>query len=379
MPNPPPRAAPLPSLASLLAWSPTARPDDAFCRASVPLRRGQPTLDTLPRVLAAHDLAGGYGPDAAPQGRGAAPPPAPLFYRCTHAAASLDAIVYFSHARVTIPPPGWTDTAHEGGVRCLGTLIFEHAEGAAEVGALAADTALAGRTAAALASLAAWFGFDGWLVNVEAAVADGAAAAGVVAFVAALDAAMRRERHGGEGGGTPPAPPAPPALPAPPAPPAPLVIWYDALSAVDGSITWRNRLCPAHNGPFFAAAGAGGGLWANYGWGRGDLAASAAAARDAGRPAREVWMGADAWGRGSHGGGGPGGVATAARTAAGAGASLAVFAPGWAWEGPHAGGPARCTSRSRWTSKLRARTWRFTISPRASPLARCTPTRQRSS
>jgi len=315
MPDDAPRAAPLCSVPALLAWTPASRPDDAFCRASVPLRhRPAPpgSSSTTSRVLAAHDLAGGYGPDGRPQGAGQPPAPARLSYRFTHA-ASVDALVYFSHARVTIPPPSWTDTAHEGGALSLGTLIFEHADGAAEVGALAAGgQAAADAASSALAALAAWFGFDGWLVNVEAPVDGGAAAAGVATFAASLDSAMQ----GAVG-------------------PSALVIWYDALSAVDGAIAWRNRLCPVHNVPFLRACG--GGLWANYGWGMGDLEGSAAAARAAGRPVRDVWMGADAWGRGSHGGGGPAGVATAAAHASAAGASLAVFAPAWAWEGPHAG------------------------------------------
>ena len=37
----------------------------------------------------------------------------------------VDVFVYFSHARVTVPPPAWTHAGHIHGVRVLGTVIME--------------------------------------------------------------------------------------------------------------------------------------------------------------------------------------------------------------------------------------------------------------
>jgi mannosyl-glycoprotein endo-beta-N-acetylglucosaminidase len=46
--------------------------------------------------------------------------------------ANIDVFIYFSHNRLTIPPMGWTNIAHEFGVKMLGTLCFEWDEGEKE-------------------------------------------------------------------------------------------------------------------------------------------------------------------------------------------------------------------------------------------------------
>lgn len=79
----------------------------------------------------------------------------------------LDSFVYFSHSLVTLPPPGWTNAAHTHGVRVLGTLITEWEAGAAACARLFGSAAAAVDTAQRLATLAAYFGFEGWLVNIE--------------------------------------------------------------------------------------------------------------------------------------------------------------------------------------------------------------------
>lgn len=41
----------------------------------------------------------------------------------------VDIFVYFSHHRITIPPPCWTNAAHRNGVKVLGTFITEWDDG----------------------------------------------------------------------------------------------------------------------------------------------------------------------------------------------------------------------------------------------------------
>lgn len=75
----------------------------------------------------------------------------------------IDIFIYFSHHRITIPPSAWTVAAHRNGVKCLGTIITEHAIGIRENKKL-----LNGKSqrpffyADKLVELACYYGFDGW-------------------------------------------------------------------------------------------------------------------------------------------------------------------------------------------------------------------------
>jgi hypothetical protein len=126
--------------------------------------------------------------------------------------ASIDEFCYFSHHLVTVPPVCWIEACHTRGVPCYGTLITEHH--AWENSALLRSTTTNTRqqpsqrsassanryscnlsaavpdepfapfpldieneefpAAKQLAKVMAWCGFDGWLVNIEAPLPDGA-------------------------------------------------------------------------------------------------------------------------------------------------------------------------------------------------------------
>lgn len=58
-----------------------------------------------------HDMAGGYGDDKWIQGGDNADA-----YAIWHWYL-IDVFVYFSHSLVTLPPPGWINTAHRHGVK----------------------------------------------------------------------------------------------------------------------------------------------------------------------------------------------------------------------------------------------------------------------
>lgn len=72
----------------------------------------------------------GYKEDAAPQGNDYS-----VIYNIQYW-SHIDTFIYFSHNRVSIPPPVWTNAAHRNGVLCLGTLITEWLEGILETEAL---------------------------------------------------------------------------------------------------------------------------------------------------------------------------------------------------------------------------------------------------
>jgi len=277
-----------------------------------------------------HDFAGGYPPwEARPAGVGLEPDKArdgsggggggkavalatdtvPVHWRFAHW-AYVDVFVTFSHARVSVPPPGTSAAAHRHGALSLGTVLFEWAAGAVDLrAAIGGRLARRAVTVAALGRLAAARGFDGYLLNAEVDGLSPAEAAALRGWVADLTAAVRAAvgAHGA-------------------------VVWYDAVT-IDGSLAHQNGLTAA-NAPFFAAAG--GGMLTNYWWTAATPAVAAGAAAAAGRPPADVYMGVDVHGRGTYGGGGWG-VATAVRAAAAAGVSVGLFAPAWTVEG--GGGP----------------------------------------
>ncbi len=75
--------------------------------------------------------------------------------------------------QVTIPPPGWINAAHMHGVRVLGTLITEWEAGAAACAELFGSPEAAADAAEALARIAACYGLEGWLINIENEVPPG--------------------------------------------------------------------------------------------------------------------------------------------------------------------------------------------------------------
>ncbi len=77
----------------------------------MPLARRTPA--TGPGLLVCHDMAGGYNDDDRPV-QGSDNANAYALTDCWHC---IDEFVYFSHHFVTLPPPGWINSAHRHGVR----------------------------------------------------------------------------------------------------------------------------------------------------------------------------------------------------------------------------------------------------------------------
>lgn len=134
------RCEPIRSVQALLEWAPRRDPESVcetplLHRSVTPSTRGSVKfplflngLMVAHPVLVCHDLKGGYHEDASVRGvRLADDAPAP--YRFRHFDL-IDEFVYFSHERVSIPPPGWTHACHVNGVRSLGTFLTEWEAGA---------------------------------------------------------------------------------------------------------------------------------------------------------------------------------------------------------------------------------------------------------
>eukprot|EP00668_Euglena_longa_P014756 GGOE01018775.1.p1 GENE.GGOE01018775.1~~GGOE01018775.1.p1 ORF type:complete len:728 (-),score=136.24 GGOE01018775.1:200-2383(-) len=284
-----PCARPLNSMAELGEWQAGA---DLFNQCHIPLV-GEPQRSRR-GVLVCHDMQGGYGPgDRYPQGG-----TTENVYTFDHWDL-CDVFVYFSHHRVTIPPASWVNAAHRHGVPILGTFITEWDKGAAECVALLSSLDRCLWYGEKLVEVALYYGFDGWLINIENCVTPDLVPH-LVAFCEHLTRRMHEENLRSK------------------------VIWYDSLTFPEGVLKWQNRLSPL-NQPFFDVTD---GIFVNYAWEKEHPALSAALAKDR---RHDVFVGIDVFGRGTYGGG-KWACPTALDVIKEADCSVALFGPAWTFE-----------------------------------------------
>ncbi|KAI0052666.1 glycoside hydrolase family 85 protein [Auriscalpium vulgare] len=313
-------------LEDLDAWANNHTPWTAV--AKLCKRPESTTAERKGRLLLCHDFKGGYSEDAST-----------LSYTFNFWPL-IDTFVYFSHHRVTVPPPGWTSSAHRQGVKMLGTLIFEHPESEPDClrllfgrlprsktgpAAIAkTDTSpvpVSPHYARLLAELAYERGFDGYLLNFEFPLrADGGVghSRALAAWIALLQAALK-ETVG----------------------PHAEVIWYDSV-VITGQVRWQDRL-NNYNLPFFVPST---GFFTNYTWPATypmlsaqffssldyELVAPGSSFATQ-KTLQDIYTGVDMWGRGSHGGGGFGSYKALEHIDPGSlTLSVALFGQGWTWE-----------------------------------------------
>ncbi|TPX31350.1 mannosyl-glycoprotein endo-beta-N-acetylglucosaminidase [Synchytrium microbalum] len=292
---PPFVTAPLKSLQELADW------DSAETPVYVTIRRDsvKKPEKSRPKVIVCHDFKGGYNEDASWQGNHQF-----NAYRFDHW-SSIDVFIYFSHWRITIPPPTWINAAHTNNVKILGTFITEWDEGIEENLRLIygvddpSSGTVSDQFAVKLAQIAKHYAFDGWLLNIESPLRNAQQAHDMVKFVEILTDTMHEYVPGS------------------------LVIWYDSLTT-EGKIEWQDGLT-SRNRPFFEAADA---IFTNYTW---KAHQPAHDSQEAGDKRTDVFVGIDFWGRNTFGGGGFN-VHKALRVIKDAGTSVAMFAPGWSYE-----------------------------------------------
>jgi hypothetical protein len=183
--------------------------------------------------------------------------------------------------------------------------------------------------AANLARLAKYYGFDGWLVNLEAMVFSTAGrgdenghsgAQKIRDFLSVLTHEMHKED------------------------PNSVVLWYDSVSFMDGRVAWKSCLDEA-NEPFVRVCD---GLFHDYKWKEHHISRTLAALDVALTSPLgsinpcNIFAGVDVWGRGSFGGGKWNLCAaadvlsntwlSAASSPRRTGLSIAVFGPAWTYE-----------------------------------------------
>ena len=157
-----PVSAPISSLDALMQWYPGG---DSLCIPVMPLRPRARKDPKKPRTLVCHDMMGGYTVDRYVQGYGTVED-----YHFYHWHL-IDYFVYFSHNLVSIPPPSWTNSAHQHGVYSLGTFITEWEGGAKICSKLFSSEFQALEAVGKLVMLAEYYQMDGWLVNIENPIA----------------------------------------------------------------------------------------------------------------------------------------------------------------------------------------------------------------
>jgi endo-beta-N-acetylglucosaminidase D len=304
-------SAPLDSVEQLAAWEPGS---DAWNVASIPLRERPPAdapaspwapeaQDPAIKLIHCHDMMGGYVPDLDlyPQGVDSS-----AIYNFNYW-QYVDTFVYFSHHRVTIPPPGWTNAAHRSGVRLLGTFITGTTDDEDVLALVEEPSPNVFPMAETLSAMAEYYGFDGWFFNIEtklpfmSPVCD--ACDKLARFIGSLRGALQAKN------------------------PAAQVIWYDSVTA-SGSVAYQNSLT-SENELYFDNSD---GLFTNYWWSTDpNYPTPEKSAALAGDRRYDVYTGTDVWGRGTYAGGG---FTTyiALSAIAEAGTSAALFAPGWTYE-----------------------------------------------
>ncbi|THY32756.1 hypothetical protein D6D01_02470 [Aureobasidium pullulans] len=305
-------------------------PDQAysFQRANTPLlpRSGSTVVKGKSNITLIHDFSGNYHDYENVHGSFVDQPSYSGEYM-----QSIDTFVYFSHKLICVPPPSWINTLHRNGVKALGTFLVEpQSVGISKIlhRSLADNQTWEYALATQLTHIARFYGFDGWLINIEKTfpIADWS--------LQCLQGFLEQLRSSfGDG----------------------CVIWYDSLTCKN-TINYQNALTE-HN---ILLAKAAGSILTNYVWSAESAARSKAFALQNGFDPVKILCGIDVWAQSSEGpgrlretypkeiGGGTGtglGVAKLAEVGLGSG----LFAPAWPYEHFPSRSDSEAVERSMWT------------------------------
>lgn len=282
-----------------------------YQKSVVPLKtRIRKRRGNIGKVLVCHDYKGGYLDDKMVYG--SQNHNIYNFYQWS----MIDIFVYFSHHRITIPPPSWINAAHKNGVKILGTFITEWESGVEDT--LKLIHGIEGNKlfyADKLIEICAAYGFDGWLFNIETSLSKSEIPS-LIKFMGYITQGIHKKIQGAQ------------------------IIWYDAVTA-DGDLSWQNEL-NHFNKPFFDVTD---GIFVNYFWDSVNIRKSKDIAKDR---SDDVYFGIDCFGRGTFGGGGFDSY-IALKEMYEHSISCALFAPSWLLEEVS---PNDCYLYERYTTKF---------------------------
>ncbi|OCL10608.1 glycoside hydrolase family 85 protein [Glonium stellatum] len=312
----------------------TAEASDPLQRANTPLLpRAQHTEDAQGKanVLLCHDFSGNYHDYESSQGIGVDEE-----NYCCEYLQFVSTFIYFSHKLACVPPPSWTNTLHRNGVKVLGTFIVE--PGTKEIERILNNSTIASPRgsrlhfpiASKLARIAHYYGFDGWLINIEKPFPkDSWDTYLLLCFLKQLKSDLGSKSR---------------------------VVWYDAIT-VDNRIDYQNGLTD-QNLSFAQEAGA---ILTNYCWKEDDALNGKLLAEKSQLQLQDLYFGIDVWAQNKNKTGNPrvtypekggGGTNTGVAVAklAEIGLSAGIFAPAWTFE--HFPKHSRAVERSMWDGEL---------------------------
>lgn len=250
--------------ADLLHWDPDTEPDSAFMRSTTPIaeRVADKLTHSNPDARARRVLAcSAFAPTDGNPAQGS-----PEFdYYTSEFWTYIDTLIFWggsaSEGLILAPNPTIVDAAHRNGVPVYGTIFFPPTAYGGEIEWVEDLLTRKGGSfpvARSLASIADYYGFEGWFFNQETDGGDARLARRMVAFMAELHDLGSR------------------------------VLWYDAMTE-SGAVGWQGAL-NASNDAFFAQAD---GMFLDFRWSTASLASSAAYARQLQRGPDELFAGID--------------------------------------------------------------------------------------
>jgi endo-beta-N-acetylglucosaminidase D len=324
-----PVTAGIASVSDLLAWEPG---QDEINRAIVPClpRVGLPDgtwLAPQPRVQHCHDLWQGYlGTDGPPKQNPVYPGDA-FPQGCANGDIYLqpwwtgvDLFVYFGHrARLMIPPPWWTNAAHRNGVPVLGTFRVETSNANGDLGMLV-DPGNRGNVLGMMYKVARYYGFDGWLFNIEPIGTDSispVSPADLVSFLTQLTALATTDTSRPW-----------------------FVVWYDSLNAA-GHIHYEEQLDSTNQSYFQACSG----MFVDYNWQPSSMSASVSFAQQLGRQPWDVYYGIQVHRQQEN-------TQAVAQKVLDGGLSTALFAASWTYAPNNSTPPVPNSASVYWTNEL---------------------------
>merc|ERR1711935_561056 len=241
-----------------------------------------PNDPETPVLYAINDFNGGYNMDV------------DVYYRKGFGGWDVvDAFVYFGHTHVTVPPVSWINDCHARNIPILGTVIVED---------YAAAQSLADNQESVvvqLARLAEYYGFDGWLINIEADYKPDKAKH----LLSRLEAELHKRRGLGAS-----------------------VMMYDSLNS-NGGNDYQNALDDQNYGYFNESSTFLTNYWMDAGGDR--LQTSVETAGDR---ASDVVIGIDCFGRGTYYGAGAIDGPIRQVVALKQNLSVGIYSPGWTYQ-----------------------------------------------